>query len=75
LAADDVFVVGVSAAGGCGCLIAHVEVPGDRSVRVALAELRERTPRLRAIVAAYISRKRAPELIFVVAPPGSDAYD
>ena len=75
LAADDVFVVGVSAAGGCGRLIAHVVVPGSRSVSVALEDLHDRTPRLRAIVAGYISRKRAPELIFVVAPPGSDAHD
>jgi hypothetical protein len=75
LAADDVFVVGVSAAGGCGRLIAHVAVVGDRTVRVVLEELRDRTPRLRTIVAGYISRKRAPELIFVVAPPGGDAHD
>ena len=75
LAADDVFVVGVSAAGGSGRLIAHVAVSGSRSVGVSLEELRDRTPRLRAIVAAYISRKRAPELIFAVAPPGGDAHD
>lgn len=75
LAADDVFVVGVSAAGGCGRLIAHVTVPGGRTVRAVQDELRDRTPRLRAIVAGYISRKRAPELIFVVAPPGGDAHD
>jgi hypothetical protein len=72
---DDVFVVGVSAASGCGRLVAHVTVPEGRSVGVALEELRARGPRLRAIVAGYISRKRAPELIFVVAPPGGDAYD
>ena len=75
LAADDVFVVGVSAAGGSGRLIAHVAVSGSRSVSVSLEELRDRTPRLRAIVAAYISRKRAPELIFAVAPLGGDAHD
>ena len=75
LAADDVFVVGVAATGGCGRLIAHVAVPGGRSVSEALEELRDRTPRLRAVVAGYISRKRAPELIFVVAPPGGGAHD
>ena len=72
---DDVFVVGVSAASGCGRLVAHVAVPRSQSADAALEELRDRAPRLRAIVAGYISRKRAPELIFVVAPPGHDAYD
>ena len=51
LAADDVSVVGVSAAGGCGRLIAHVAVLGGQTVRAVLEELRERTPRLRAIAA------------------------
>ena len=74
-ALDDVFVVGVSAASGCGRLVAHVAVPCSQSADVVLEELRDRAPRLRAIVAGYISRKRAPELIFVAAPPGDDAYD
>ena len=74
-ALDDVFVVGVSAASGCGRLVAHVAVPRSQSADAALEELRDRAPRLRAIVAGYISRKRAPELLFVVAPPGDDAYD
>lgn len=74
-ALDDVFVVGVSAAGGCRRLVAHVEVPDGRPIGATLEELRDRSSRLRAIVAGYISRKRAPELIFVVAPPGSDAHD
>jgi hypothetical protein len=72
---DGVFVIGVSAAGGSGHLIAHVSVPQERSVGAVLAELRERAPVLRAIVAGYISRKRAPELSFVPVPPGDHHYD
>jgi hypothetical protein len=40
-----------------------------------LAELRNHSPRLRSIVAGYISRKRAPELSFVVVPLGIDVYE
>jgi hypothetical protein len=75
-ALDEVFVVDVSAATGCGRLVAHVAIPAGRSVSGVLGELRDRTPQLRAIVAGYISRKRAPELSFVVAPTaGDDAYE
>jgi ribosome-binding factor A len=74
-ALDDVFVIEVSAAGGSGRLLAHVVIPSDRLASTVLTELRERAPRLRSIVAGYISRKRAPELSFVVAPSGSDAYE
>jgi hypothetical protein len=73
-ALDDVFVVEVSAAGGSGRLLAHVAVPSGHSVSGALKELCDRTPQLRAAVAGYISRKRAPELSFVVADAG-DAYE
>lgn len=69
----DMFVVDVSAATGSGHLVAHVAVPAGQSVSATLRELRHCTPQLRAIVAAYISRKRAPELSFVVALPGGDA--
>jgi len=74
-ALDDVFVVAVSAVAGCGRLLAHVVIPSDRSAGSVLAELRDRAPQLRAIVAGYISRKKAPELSFVAAPPGSDSND
>jgi hypothetical protein len=74
-ALDDVFVIEVSAAAGCGRLVAHVAAPAGHSVSAALKELRDRTPQLRAIVAGYISRKRAPELSFVVAPLEGDAYE
>jgi hypothetical protein len=72
-ASDDAFVVDVSAAMGCGRLVAHVVIPAGQSVSEVLGELRDRAPQLRAIVAGYISRKRAPELSFVIAPLGSDA--
>jgi len=73
-ALDSVFVVEVSADAGCRRLVAHVAVPAGHSVSAALKELRDRTPQLRAAVAGYISRKRAPELSFMVAVPGSDGY-
>lgn len=72
---DDVFVVGVSAATGSGRLLAHVAIPEGGSVTEVLAGLRNRAPQLRAIVAGFISRKRAPELSFVAAPNGGDAHE
>jgi hypothetical protein len=74
-ALDDVFVIGVSAAAGSGRLLAHVVIPSGRLASTVLAELRDRAPQLRSIVAGYISRKRAPELSFVVAPLGSNTYE
>jgi len=74
-ALDDVFVVEVSAVGGCGRLVAHVAVPVCGSVRDVLNELRERAPQLRAAVASYISRKRAPELSFIVAAPRDESHE
>jgi len=74
-ALGSVFVIEVSAAAGCGRLVAHVAVPSGHSVTDALKALRERAPQLRAVVAGYISRKRAPELSFVVAPLGGDSYE
>jgi flagellar basal body-associated protein FliL len=74
-ALDDVFVVAVQATVGCGRLVAHVAIPASQSVSEVLEELRLRTPQLRAIVASFISRKRAPELSFMVAPLGGDRHD
>ena len=71
-ALDEVFVVEVSATGGCGHLLAHVCVPAGHSVAAVLKALRDRSPQLRAVVAGFISRKRAPELSFVVAPLRGD---
>lgn len=72
-ALGDMFVVEVSAPTGGGRLVAHVAVPVGQSVSATLRELRQHAPQLRAIVAAYISRKRAPELAFVAAPLEGDA--
>jgi hypothetical protein len=55
--------------------VVHVAVPAGSSLSGALQELRDRAPQLRAAVAGYISRKRAPELSFMVAPLESDAYE
>lgn len=74
-ALDGVFVIEVSAAAGCGRLVAHVAVPGGHSISDALKELRERAPQLRAAVAGYISRKRAPELSFMVAAAKDDSHE
>jgi hypothetical protein len=74
-ALDGIFVVKVSAAAGCGRLVAHVAVPAGRSVGDALKELRDRAPQFRAVVAGYISRKRAPELSFVVAQLWDDSNE
>jgi hypothetical protein len=73
-ALDDVFVVEVSPVAGCGRLVAHIAVPSGHSVSATLKELRDRTPKLRAVIAGFISRKRVPELTFVVGPLGDDAY-
>ncbi len=72
---DGALVVEVSAVAGCGRLVAHIAVPSGHVVSAVLEALRERTPQLRAIVAGYISRKRAPELSFMVVPFGSDAHE
>ena len=45
----------------------QVSEPPDRSVADAIAELRHDAARLRAEVAAAITRKWAPELLFVPA--------
>jgi hypothetical protein len=74
-ALDDVFIIEVSAAAGCGRLVAHVAVPEGHSVNDALRELRDRAPQLRAAVAGYISRKRAPEPSFVVGPPRGGSHE
>ena len=72
---DDVFVVEVVTMAGCGRLLVQVAIPTGQTARGVLEELRNHSPRLRSIVAGYISRKRAPELSFVVVPLGMDAYE
>jgi len=66
---NDLFVEDVSPAPDCGHLLVHVIIPADRPVNEALSALRRDAPRLRSEVAAAITRKRAPELSFVLAFP------
>ena len=77
-ALDGVFVADVSAESGCGRLVVHVAMSDGCSSTSVMAELRNRTPQLRAAVAGWISRKRVPELAFVPAAAtllGGDEYD
>jgi ribosome-binding factor A len=70
----DLFIEEVTPAPDCGRLAVYVLVPDNRSIAAAIEALRRDAPRLRAEVAAAISRKRAPELWFIPASPegGSD---
>jgi ribosome-binding factor A len=70
----DIFVEDVFPAPDCGRLLVHVLVPAGLPVADALSALGRQAPRLRAEVAAAITRKRAPELFFVPAYQG-DACD
>jgi hypothetical protein len=66
----DAFVESVEPLGGAGQLLVRVVVPGGAAGNAAevMARLAAVTPRLRAIVAAEICRKRVPMLSFVVVP-------
>ncbi len=69
-AGDDVgglFVDEVSPAPDCGRLLVRVLIPVDRPVADVMSALRREAPRLRSEVAAVITRKRAPELVFIPA--------
>jgi ribosome-binding factor A len=67
------FVEEVSPAPDCGRLLVHVLVPAGCPVADAICALRRDTPRIRSEVAMAITRKRAPELMFVPAfPEGGD---
>jgi len=70
----DMFVEDVSPAPDCGRLLVHILVPAGCPVSDAIGALRRDTPRIRSEVAMAITRKRAPELLFVPAFPegGSD---
>ena len=63
------FVQDVTPAPDAGHLVVRVAVPPDANVRDLLARLDRVGPRLRAIVAAAITRKRAPELTFIPSAP------
>ena len=64
---DGLFVDDVSPAPDCGRLLVHVLIPVDRRVADVMNALRREAPRLRSEVAAAITRKRAPELVFIPA--------
>lgn len=67
---DDIgglFVDEVSQAPDCGRLLVHVFIPVDRPVADVMNALRHEASHLRSEVAAAITRKRAPELVFVPA--------
>ncbi|MGO8788633.1 MAG: ribosome-binding factor A [Terriglobia bacterium] len=68
------FVEGVSPAPDCGRLLVHVLVPTGYAIAEAIGTLRRNAPRLRSEVAMAITRKRAPELMFVpaIVEGGSD---
>lgn len=63
------FVEEASPAPDCGRLLVHVLLPVGCPVADAICALRRDTPRIRSEVAMAITRKRAPELIFVPAFP------
>jgi len=63
------FVEEVSPAPDCGRLLVHVLIPPGCPVADAIGALRRDTPRLRSEVAMAITRKRAPEMMFVPAIP------
>ena len=76
LALDDLFVEEVTPAPDCGRLLVTVQIPPGQPIAGTLAALAKESPRLRAEVAAAITRKRAPELFFVPAnQPEGDLTD
>jgi ribosome-binding factor A len=62
---SDVFVDEVSPGPDCGHLLVHIVVQDGYSIADAMSALRRDTSRLRSEVAMAISRKRAPELMFI----------
>jgi hypothetical protein len=66
----DLYVVDVTPAPGSSQLLVHVSVPPNVFVVDVLERLERAAPRLRAAVAAAITRKRAPDLAFIPASAG-----
>jgi ribosome-binding factor A len=67
------FVEDVSPAPDCGHLLVRVLIPAGYPVVEAISALRRDASRLRSEVAMAITRKRAPELLFVpVVADGAD---
>ena len=61
----DVYVAEVAPVEGSSQLLVAVSVPPNVAVVDVLERLERAAPRLRAAVAAAITRKRAPELMFI----------
>ena len=61
----DVYVADVTSAAGSSQLLVQVSTPPHVSIVDVLERLDRAAPRLRAAVAAAITRKRAPELSFI----------
>jgi ribosome-binding factor A len=72
---EELYVVDVTSALGCGHLFVHIVVPQERSLPDVLVSLRREAPRLRAQVAGAICRKRAPALTFLPAMSGGGVND
>jgi hypothetical protein len=72
LAITEASVDAVEPMGSPGQLLVRVGVPSTASPMEVVAALNGRVPRLRAIVASAISRKRVPSLTFVAVPTGSE---
>lgn len=70
---DEAYVESVEPIGGPGQLLVRVTIPADTdaSPEEVMARLTAYAPRLRAIVAGAISRKRVPALSFIVLPAGA----
>jgi hypothetical protein len=66
----DVYVIGVIPASGSSQLLVQVSVPPNVSIVDVLERLGRAVPKLRAAVAAAITRKRAPELSFIPVAAG-----
>lgn len=68
----ELYVADVTPAPDAGHLMVHVAVPEGARVVEVLERLERVGPRLRAIVAQAITRKRAPELAFVPVAAGGE---
>jgi ribosome-binding factor A len=68
----EVYVESVEPMGGASQLLVRVMVPGElgESSFEVVARLEDRLPKLRALVARSICRKRVPNLMFVAIPAG-----
>jgi len=66
----DVYVIDVIPASGSSQLLVQVSVPPNVSIVNVLERLERAAPKLRAAVAAAITRKRAPELSFIPVAAG-----